>query len=90
MLPRPHPAVLFEPVPGGAILLHTENEIYFELNAVGVEVWELLPPACTRIDEACDRLASRYPDVPAESLRADVVELLDGLSTEGLVIPAET
>lgn len=90
MLPRPHPAVLFQPVPEGAILLHTEQEVYFELNSVGVEVWELLPPACTRIDEACARLAGKYPGVPADTLRADVIELLDGLSEQGLVVPADS
>ncbi len=88
MLPIPHPAVLFQPVPDGAILLHTEQEIYFGLNAVGVDIWQLLPPACTRIDEACEALAARYPDVPREVLRADLVELLDGLAGQGLVTPA--
>lgn len=89
MLPRPHPAVLFQPVPDGAILLHTEQEIYFGLNSVGVEIWQLLPPECTRVDEACEKLFARYPDVPQETIRADVVELLDGLAEQGLVIPSE-
>lgn len=88
MLPKPHPAVLFQPVPDGAILLHTEQEIYFGLNSVGVEIWQLLPPECAHVDEACEKLSSRYPDVPREELRADVVELLDGLTEQGLVVPA--
>ena len=89
MLPRPHPAVLFQPVSEGAILLHTEQEIYFGLNSVGVEVWQMLPPACTRLDEVCDALARRYPEVPSEELRSDVAELLETLATQGLVVPPD-
>lgn len=86
MLPRPHPAVLFQPVDDGAILLHTEQEIYFGLNGVGAQIWGLLPPACRELDEVCARLQDRYPDVPPEELRGDVMELLDTLTTEGLLV----
>lgn len=88
MLPTPNPAVLLQPVADGAILLHTEQEIYFGLNAVGVEVWNLLPPACASLDEVCEALARRYPEVPGEVLRSDVAELLDALAEQRLVIPA--
>lgn len=89
MLPSPHPAVLFQTVTEGAILLHTEQEVYFGLNGVGVEVWQLLPPACTELEEVCGALAARYPDVPVEELRSDVTELLDTLVAQGLVVPAD-
>ena len=88
MLPSPHPAVLFQPVSEGAILLHTEQEIYFGLNSVGVEIWQMLPPACSRLNEVCDALAQRYPEVAVDELRGDVVELLDTLAEQGLVVPA--
>jgi len=88
MLPKPNPAVLFQAVPDGAILLHTEQEIYFGLNSVGVEIWHLLPPVCMHMDDACEQLAARYPDVPRETLRADIEDLLGGLAEQGLVIPA--
>jgi len=89
MLPSPHPAVLFQPVSEGAILLHTEQEIYFGLNGVGVEVWQMLPPACTELEDVCNALGRRYPEVPAGELRNDVVELLDTLTVQGLVVPAD-
>lgn len=89
MLPRPHPAVLFQSVPEGAILLHTEQEIYFGLNPVGVEVWQLLPPACREVDEVCEALARRYPDVSADVIREDVTELLGELASQGLVLPPD-
>lgn len=87
MLPRPDPAVLLQPVADGAILLHTGQEIYFGLNAVGVEIWNLLPPSCASLDEVCAALADRYPEVPKEVLRADVAELLEALAHQNLVIP---
>jgi hypothetical protein len=88
MLPSPHPAVLFQPVSEGAILLHTEQEIYFGLNPVGVEVWQMLPPACRDLEEVCGALAERYPAVPREELRSDISELLETLTDQGLVVPA--
>jgi len=91
MLPRPHPAVLFQRVPEGAILLHSEQEVYFGLNPVGVEVWQLLPPTYRDLDEVCEELGRRYPEVSAEEIRSDVSELLDELAAHGLVIrPDET
>jgi hypothetical protein len=86
MLPSPHPAVVFRPVSDGAVLLHTELEIYFGLNSVGTRVWQLLPPGSRNLDDLCATLGSTYPEVPAEQLRADVVELLDQLQQNLLVV----
>ncbi|MEX1184569.1 MAG: PqqD family protein [Gemmatimonadota bacterium] len=88
MLPRPHPGVLFQVVSEGAILLHTEQEVYFGLNGVGVEVWQMLPPAYTELAAVLEELSRRYPDVPRAELQSDVTELLDTLAQEGLVLPA--
>lgn len=85
MLPRPHPAVVFNSVSEGAVLLHTESEVYFGLNRVGAEVWELLP-SCDGVDELCERVGDRYPDATAEQIRNDVVELLDVLEEADLVV----
>ena len=79
MLPRPHPSVVFRAVSDGAVLLQTEDEVYFGLNAVGANIWELLTPECASVEELCTRLGEKYPDVPAETLRADVMELLQQL-----------
>lgn len=90
MLPRPHPAVLLQTVSDGAVLLHTEQEVYFGLNAVGVEIWKLLPPAHSDLDGMCEQLARQYPGVSVAELRGDVSELLDVLAAEGLVVPADS
>lgn len=84
-LPAPHPAVLCRAVDDGAILLHTEDEIYFGLDPVGAAIWSLLPPACRTLGELCGRLSHDYPDVAEETLRRDVAELLDTLAEHGLV-----
>ncbi len=89
MLPRPNPAVLFQPLPEGAVLLDSAQETYFGLNQVGAQVWELLPPACTTMDQVCASLSEKYPGVDMNDLQADVTELLDLLAQQGLVVQAE-
>ena len=85
-LPGHHGAVVFRTVSDGAILLHTEDEVYYGLNAVGVRVWQLLPES-RGLDDLCAALGRDYPDVPSAQLRDDVTELLDDLSRAGLVVP---
>lgn len=86
LLPSPHPAVIVKTVPDGAVLLHTELEIYFGLNAVGSRVWQLLPQGCRNVDELCAVLRKSYPDVGADELRADVETLLRQLRQNLLVV----
>lgn len=88
ILPRPHPAVMFREVSDGAVLLQMEEEIYFGLNSVGARIWQLLPPACTSLEDMCARLGSVYPEVPAEALKADVTELLEQLREAKLLMDA--
>jgi hypothetical protein len=87
-LPRPHDAVVCRPIDQGAILLQTEDEVYFGLNEVGLNIWQLLPPACGDLASLCTELAARYPDAPTEAIRADVLELLEELRRGGLVVDA--
>ena len=84
MLPRPHPGVLFQSLPDGAVLLDTRSEVYFGLNAAGAHVWRLLPPATHTLDALCAGLAAHYPDVDPGTLRADAAALLDALAAAGL------
>ena len=88
ILPRPHPAVMFREVSDGAVLLQMEDEIYFGLNSVGARIWQLLPPACTSLEDLCARLGEAYPEVPAAQLLADVTELLDQLRESKLLVDA--
>lgn len=88
MLPQPHPAVIFKTVSEGAVLLHTESEIYFGLNHVGAQVWELVSGGCEGIDAVVSTVAETYPDVGEDVIRGDVTELLAELTENGLLVPA--
>jgi len=79
------PAVIFQRLDDGAVLFAPGNESYFGLNEVGALVWEALPPASASLEELCAHLQQRFPDVDLATVRADVVELIDRLATEGLV-----
>jgi hypothetical protein len=88
VLPTRNPKVIFKALANGAVLYSTADEVYFGLNAVGVRIWELLPPAKHRLDDLCSVISSEYPDVPADVIRTDVIEVLDELAKLGLVQPA--
>ena len=76
--------VAFEVVDERAVLLDPEGVELITLNPVGTLVWQLLEPP--RAPEAIvDDLIGRFPDVPVETLRADVDGFLSDLSERGLV-----
>lgn len=87
-LPAPAPGVVFQLVPGGAVLLSTADEVYFGLNTVGALIWQSLPPAdgaAATVEETCDRIRARYPEAEPGRVRADVVTLLAALREARLV-----
>jgi hypothetical protein len=85
MLPKPVDGVIFRALEEGGVLLHARDEVYFGLNEVGARVWALLPPRSSGLDELVSVIASEYPEVPADTIRADVQELLDDLVEHGLL-----
>ncbi|MEZ5583862.1 MAG: PqqD family protein [Candidatus Competibacteraceae bacterium] len=87
LLPHRNPNVIFQKVSDGAVLLSTWDEVYYGLNSVGVQIWELLPPQLHTVDELCHALRLRYPNVDATTIRLDALELLNDLSKNGLVQP---
>jgi len=84
-LPTADPQVICCGVAGGAVLLSTEQEVYYGLNTVGAYVREHLPPVCQTVEQLSAALSALHPDVPVESIRADIQELLDALGAHGLV-----
>ena len=88
MLPTRNEGVIYRALSDGAVLFSLTDEVYFGLNAVGAEVWEMLPPAHTSLDALCADLAARHPEVSPAELRADVIELLTSLQSFGLLVPA--
>lgn len=86
LLPTTTPGVIFKSLPDGAVLYDPAQEVYYGLNQVGEEVWQLLPPVSQTLDDLCGELHKRYPEVAVEMLRSDVAELLDDLRESGLVV----
>ena len=89
MLPVANSSVIFQRLDDGAVLFAPETEIYFGLNTVGAAIWELLVPGSRTVDEICREVSARYPEVPAPTIRVDVLELFDALVNEGLARRAE-
>lgn len=69
-------------------ILDPRSGLYFGLEDVGAEVWQLLAEART-VDELCTQLMARY-DVGADECTSDVTGLLAELVERGLVevVPA--
>ncbi|MGH7627745.1 MAG: PqqD family protein [Gemmatimonadaceae bacterium] len=89
MLPQPNPKVLFKEQSDGAVLFSMDDEVYFGLNEVGAEIWALLPPVSNTVEEICDAIAMRYPEVDPAVIHADVTQLIADLVSHGLLIPRE-
>lgn len=70
----------------GAVLFAPETEIYFGLNEVGSRIWQLMASPNGSFDDLCGQLSTHYPDVPLETIRQDVRQLLDELVAEGLAV----
>ncbi len=84
-LPVAYPHVVYGSLSDGAVLFSTKDEVYFGLNEIGAQVWELLPPASKTLSELCGQLGKHYDGVDPKTLRADVTELLAKLHANGLV-----
>lgn len=88
MLPRPDPSVVFQKLDDGAVLFAPATELYFGLNPVGALIWEWLPPRSSTADELHAAIGAQFPEVPIDTIRADVDELLATLLAEGLIVRA--
>lgn len=77
------PNVISTELSGEAILLDLDAGIYFGLNSVGTDVWEMLS---TRISvrEIHERLLTIYT-VDADRCRKELVQLLERMAEEGLI-----
>lgn len=85
-LPKAVGDVVYCEVEDGAVLLHAVQEVYYGLNHVGAEIWQLMPSA-ESLEALAAALQTRYPDVALATLRDDARALLDDLTAHGLVEP---
>lgn len=72
-------------VGGEMVLVDMQSGMYHGLNAVGVIIWEQLDGERSLADISA-ALAADFPDVPAETLQADSLSLLQALLDHGLVV----
>jgi hypothetical protein len=79
----PAPAVLAQEIDDEFVLLHTEREQYFALNAAGGRMWRLLGDAAS-IQEVYDALLAEY-DVSPQQLQDDLQNFVTELAEHGLV-----
>lgn len=65
------------------MLLDLESGRYFELNATGRRIWELLDEGSS-LARVLDRLVAEF-DAPREELESDLLTLVGELDREGLL-----
>ncbi|HYG61716.1 MAG TPA: lasso peptide biosynthesis B2 protein [Thermoanaerobaculia bacterium] len=70
----------------GTVLLDLRSGKYFALNAVGGLLWESMAAGASR-SVLVQRLAERFPEVPADRLGHDADALLSQLLAKGLLRP---
>ena len=88
-LPVHNQNVLFRSVADGAVIFSVEDEVYFGLNGVGAQVWELLGSFDCG-ESLMAEMIRRYPDAHPDAIRADVSELIADLVANHLVVPRES
>jgi hypothetical protein len=85
-LPAPSPDVVFRALPDGGVLFCPRTEEYFGLNVTGAFVWEHLRPVCDSVEDLVAAFQRRFPDAPDGAARQDVLDLLNDLTSAGLIV----
>lgn len=75
--------VMFRELEGESVILDLDSESYFGLDTVGTRMWQLLTEG-ESIQHAYDVLLAEF-DVDVETLRRDLEDLLDELTSKGLL-----
>ena len=68
------------------VILNLASGTYFGLDPVGSRVWQLIAENRT-LAQVCDLMMAEY-DVARETIEADILGIMDNLSTQGLIVPA--
>jgi len=80
-------SVMFRELEGESVILDLDSESYFGLDQIGTKMWQAVTEADS-IQAAYDVLLEEY-EVEADTLRADLSELLDTLLARGLIEVAD-
>ena len=84
---KPVKKVAVRVVDGRAVMLTVADSKLHRLNTTATRVWEGIMDGMSST-EIVDALCAAY-DVPRETARADVEELLNELLARGIVVPVE-
>ncbi len=82
--PKRKEKVLKQETPESVVLLNLDDGQYYALNEVGGRIWDLCDGSRS-ILEIVAVLCQEY-DAPAETIEADVLEILEDLESAGLVV----
>lgn len=77
---------MHRPLNEGAVLLNLDDGSYFEIDAVGLVIWEALDGRC--VDEIVDVVRQAFEDAP-ESVAEDARVFVQALVASELVVPVE-
>ena len=66
-----------------AVILNMRNGVYYNLNALGARIWQLIQEP-TSVGTVCDKILAEY-EVEAQRCEQDVLALLGDLKTQGLI-----
>jgi len=80
---KPSADVMLSTVDDGAVLLHLKQGVYFGLNTVGADIWDMLLRGMNS-DECAAQLVEIY-DIDAGSAVADYNALINELLEQGLI-----
>jgi hypothetical protein len=75
--------VLFRELEGESVLLNIETETYYGLDDVGTRMWDRLIESSS-VQHAYETLLADY-DVSPETLKTDLTDLLERLTSQGLI-----
>lgn len=78
--------VVFRELEGEAVLLNLASGMYFGLDAVGTRIWQLLGEH-QALQPVFERMLEEF-DVDEQTLRSDLLVLVDRLTEHGLLQPA--
>ena len=84
--PQRKDQVISQKASSNLLLLNMSDGNYYSLNEVGSKIWELCDGNHS-IAQLVDALTAEY-DAPAETLKGDILELLDKLRSEKLIVEA--
>ncbi|MEM7164174.1 MAG: PqqD family protein [Planctomycetota bacterium] len=79
--------VACEVVDGEAVIINLSNGMYYTMDLVGAEVWQMIEHGCD-LGEIASAVATRY-GVAADSVGHDLKELSQMLLSEELIVEAD-